>query len=585
MSRLLLIEENPHRAETMQRMLEFAAHECVVVPDSDAAFDHLQRGEQEELPDGIVANLIMSGLDGFHLARAIKLEDAWAHLTVILIAEANGVEGGENLAKRAGAALLARRPLQQDRFLADIDEALMRGPLQSNPLKKNNPVEETSFLRDYNSWLSRMVYHATHKLETASSERDLHVANLYAIDTVTTALGSSLNFQDTMRTLVEKTASLMRAQAAAIYLGENDTFELGYVGGFSIPTPTITGVYNLSGDSPIATIATHNHAVLLDTADEVSTLREAFAISTELATAVASPLVAQGQLSGFLLTLRVDADDPFTIQDAVTLNSLAGAAGLALHSAQLFSELERAYEDLRELDRRRSEFVAITSHELRTPLAIMLGYTSLLHDSEEDPKRRTQLASIEKQASFLTGMVDTLLNLHELSEDKVPILLRCTSIQLDQLLDSALAVTLEHTLSDKPVSFEIDCDPVTIRGDEIRLLLVMNNLMDNAIKFSEPNDVVKVVGVQSPDGGAVITVEDQGVGIGPEHMPHIFEPFYQAEPAITRQHGGMGLGLAIVRGLVDLHGGSVEVNSKPEVGSTFIVTLPAQPPEDRCQTL
>jgi signal transduction histidine kinase len=182
-------------------------------------------------------------------------------------------------------------------------------------------------------------------------------------------------------------------------------------------------------------------------------------------------------------------------------------------------------------------------------------------------------------------MVDTLLNLRELSEDKEPILLRCTTVQVDQLLHDALAVTREHTGNDKEVTFEIDCDPVQIRGDDIRLLLVMNNLMDNAIKFSEPKGLVKVVGVQSPDGGAVITLEDQGGGIETEHMPHIFEPFYQAEPAITRQHGGMGLGLAIVRGLVDLHGGNVEVKTRPGAGSTFIVTLPAHPPEGRCQSL
>jgi signal transduction histidine kinase len=582
MSLFLVIEENPHRAEAMQLLLEFAAHECVVVQNSDEAMDYLQNEDQL---DGIIANLIMQSMDGFHLARSIKLEEAWAQMPVILIAEANSIEGDASLAKRAGATTLARRPLQREQFLAEIDEALMKGPLQANPLTKNNPVEETSFLRDYNSWLSRMMYQSTRKLETTSGERDLAVANLYAIDTVTTALGASLDFNATMETLVEKTASLMRAQAAAIYIGGDEAFRLGHVGGFGIPTPALASDHDLHQDSPIAAIIAYDHAVLLDEADEITALREDFHLEIKLASAIASPLIAQGKLSGFLLTLRVDDDDPFTLQDAITLNSLAGAAGLALHSAQLFSELERAYEDLQELDRRRSEFVAITSHELRTPLAIMLGYTSLLHDVEEDPKRRAQLASIEKQAYFLTGMVDTLLNLRELSEDKEPILLRCANVQVDQLLHDALAVTLEHTGNDKEVTFEIDCDPVQIRGDDIRLLLVMNNLMDNAIKFSEPKGLVKVVGVQSPDGGAVITLEDQGGGIETEHMPHIFEPFYQAEPAITRQHGGMGLGLAIVRGLVDLHGGNVEVKTRPGAGSTFIVTLPAHPPEGRCQSL
>ena len=582
MSQLLVIEENPHRAEAMQHLLEFADHTCVIVQDSDHALDYLR---SEDRPDGIVANIIMQPLDGFHLTRAIKLDDVWSQIPVILIAEPHSPEGNESLAKRAGAAVLSRRPLQRDQFLADVDEALMRGPVQVNPLTKNNPVEESSFLRDHNAWLSQMVYQSTRSLEASSGERDLHAANLYAIDTVTTALGASLNLNETMRTLVEKTASLMRAQATAIYIGDDEGFVLGHVGGFGIPTPSLAAAHQMAEDSPIFPITAHDHAVLLDEPGEIAALREAFGIEIDIASAIASPLIAQGKLCGFLLTLRIDADDLFTRQDSVTLNSLAGAAGLALHSAELFSELEQAYEDLQELDRRRSEFVAITSHELRTPLAIMLGYTSLLHESEEDPKRRAQLASIEKQANFLTGMVDTLLNLHELSEDKEPILLRCATIYVDELLHDALNATREHSLGDKAMNFDIDCDPVEIVGDEIRLLLVLNNLMDNAIKFSDPESRVKVVGVQSPDGGVVITVEDEGIGIGPEHMDKIFEPFYQAEPAITRQYGGMGLGLAIVRGLVDLHGGSVEIESQPGAGSTFIVTLPAHPPEDRCQSL
>ena len=130
MSCFLVIEENSHRAEAMQLLLEFAAHECVIVQTSDEAMAYLQNeDENQSPPDGIIANLIMHGVDGFHLTRTIKQEDAWEQLPIILIADANSLDGDASLAKRAGATLLARRPLQREQFLAEIDKALMRGPL------------------------------------------------------------------------------------------------------------------------------------------------------------------------------------------------------------------------------------------------------------------------------------------------------------------------------------------------------------------------------------------------------------------------------------------------------------------------
>ena len=180
-------------------------------------------------------------------------------------------------------------------------------------------------------------------------------------------------------------------------------------------------------------------------------------------------------------------------------------------------------------------------------------------------------------------MVDALLNLHELNEEEEPVKLRCQTVRVDELLHDALNATLTHSMYDKIVEFTIDCDPIEIVGDEVRLLLAMNNLMDNAIKFSEAGDHVSIMVAERPEGGVIITIEDEGIGIAEEEFTSIFEPFYQVEPAITRHHGGMGLGLAIVKGMVDLHGGKIEVKSTLDTGTRMIVTLPAQPPENRCK--
>jgi len=116
----------------------------------------------------------------------------------------------------------------------------------------------------------------------------------------------------------------------------------------------------------------------------------------------------------------------------------------------------------------------------------------------------------------------------------------------------------------------------------VRLMLAFGNMIDNAIKFSQDGAEARVQVAAHPNGGVVITVEDHGIGIPAESQEKIFEPFYQLEPALTRRYGGMGVGLAITKGIVDLHGGTIDVKSKVGVGTRFIVTLPSRPPAERC---
>jgi signal transduction histidine kinase len=584
MANILIVEENPDRAEAIERMLRFAAHQTQVIPNGLAALQFLEDGN---MPDALIANILMGGIDGFQLCRTIKLSDEWAQIPIILLSEADSLAGDDKLARRAGAVGFLRRPLQRDALLESVDAALLTASVQDNPLTKYNPAEETAFLRDYTAWLSQMLYYTKHQLDQTTAGLDLRDAHVYAINTVTTALGENLDLQETLRRLVETAADLLRAQAVAIYVTNGDegvSFQLGHVQGFGIPTPNLRPVFPSEVDTSLKLMMEDKRPVLFETSKDGVFLQRTFALDEPPATAILSPLIARGEVSGFLIALRVDAHDRFTIQDVEMMYSLAGATGLALRSAQLFNELDIAYQNLQDLDRRKSEFVAITSHELRTPIAIMLGYASLLQDTEQDPNRRIQLATIEKQANFLSGMVDALLNLHELSTKvEEPIRLRCQPIQCDLWIQNAVEATLEHSIHKKDIPIIVDCDPIQIEGDEIRLLLVMTNLLDNAIKFSDDaEDTIKVRVAERPEGGIIITVEDQGIGIEEQYYERIFEPFFQVEPAITRHHGGLGLGLAIVKGIVELHGGTVEVISKLGEGSRFIVTLPPRPPEGRC---
>ncbi|NJL95640.1 MAG: HAMP domain-containing histidine kinase [Anaerolineae bacterium] len=255
-----------------------------------------------------------------------------------------------------------------------------------------------------------------------------------------------------------------------------------------------------------------------------------------------------------------------------------------MRSAHLFNNLDQAYRDLKEMDRRKSEFVAITSHELRTPIAIMLGYASILHDSEQDPVKKGQLATIEKQASFLSSMVDMLLNLHELSDNTAQINLRCQPLALEPMLQNALSFTRNHSTYKHKVEVLVEGSAPPIVGDEVRLMLAFSNVIDNAIKFSSDGSTVRV-SVQPQGNGVRVSVADEGIGIPEADLHNIFEPFYQVESSLTRRFGGMGLGLPIVKGIIELHGGQVAVHSKLGEGTQVIVDLPDAPPEERCMNI
>ncbi|MBZ0307258.1 MAG: HAMP domain-containing histidine kinase, partial [Anaerolineae bacterium] len=377
---------------------------------------------------------------------------------------------------------------------------------------------------------------------------------------------------------------LMRAQAVALYTYQEEVncFEHLYTAGVGIPTPDITHEYTLDENSPVVLLKNGDQPLLFDDPTDLEVLQQAFGLSLFPTSAIASPLIARGTLTGFLLVLRISRDDFYTPEDAQTLFSLAGAAGLALRSAQLFTSLDRAYSELQDLDRRKSEFVAITSHELRTPIAIMLGYASLLADDESDPSRKSQLEAIEKQAQFLSGMVDALINLHELQGKSQPIVLNCQSVRVDKLLEDAVEAARSTYKNSREMNVILNSDPIELIADEVRLVLAFTNLVDNAFKFNKDGGHLTITAVGLPEGGAVITFEDDGIGIPESEYEKIFEPFYQLEGALTRRYGGMGLGLAIVRGMIELHDGTITVKSRVESGTRFIVTLRQRPPENRC---
>ncbi|HSM82083.1 MAG TPA: PAS domain-containing protein [Nodosilinea sp.] len=241
---------------------------------------------------------------------------------------------------------------------------------------------------------------------------------------------------------------------------------------------------------------------------------------------------------------------------------------------QLLQRERAAREEAEQANRLKDQFLAVLSHELRSPLNPILGWSKLLQTRRFDEAKTAQaLATIERNAQLQAQLVDDLLDLAKILRGKLQ--LNPQPVTLAGVVESALE-TVKTTALAKGIALEVELDAtVQASGDAARLQQIVANLLSNAIKFTPEGGRV-TVSLGAVDDQASITVTDTGIGISADFLPYLFESFRQEDISITRRHGGLGLGLAIVRQLVELHGGTIAAHSPGEgQGATFSVRLPA----------
>jgi CheY-like chemotaxis protein len=252
----------------------------------------------------------------------------------------------------------------------------------------------------------------------------------------------------------------------------------------------------------------------------------------------------------------------------------------SMRAQDLADEADASRVEAETANRLKDDFLAIVSHELRTPLSAVLGWASLLGSGQLDPARSANaVRTIERNARLLARIIDDLLDISRIIAGNV----RIESLPLDlvAVIQGALD-EVRLTAETKGVSLTFTCRaiPDPVGGDALRLQQVVANLLSNAVKFTPAGGQVDVR--LGPAGSeAEIQVADTGQGVTAEFLPHIFERFTQGDTSTTRRLGGIGLGLSIVKALVELHGGSVRADSPgPGRGATFTVRIPVLAPRD-----
>jgi signal transduction histidine kinase len=283
------------------------------------------------------------------------------------------------------------------------------------------------------------------------------------------------------------------------------------------------------------------------------------------------PVLFEGRVIGVLHVGTLQRRE-FDRRDAQLLQVVADRIGLGIEYARLYREAEQT-------SRLKDEFLATVSHELRTPLTPILAWVKQLRRQRLDPSAAARaLEAIERSARAQARLIDDLLEVSRMIGGKLHLEVR--PMRLVSAIDAAIAVVQPAAMA-KSIRVErrLDAGIDPILGDPERLQQVVWNLLSNAVRFTPEGGRVEVT-LARVDTHFEIVVRDTGRGVRPEFLPHVFERFRQADASTAREYGGLGLGLAIVRHLVELHGGTVEAESEGEgKGTTLRVQIPLRPAE------
>lgn len=415
--------------------------------------------------------------------------------------------------------------------------------------------------------------------QTLAAEREQHAsaARLARLQALAADLSGASTSDQIAAVVVRHAREGFEAAAASIALFDPTRTHLTIASSAGYSPELIAEYRSMSADSnvPLAEAARTGRALWFDNREELLAHCPELAHATEPhanGAWAAVPLVFGGESLG-AIGLSFREHHPFLPEERELLLAFGRLGGQALDRARLYEAERRARANAESASRAKDEFLAVVSHELRTPLNAVLGWARMLQSGDVSPSMWARaIDAIHRNARSQTQLIEDLLDISRIITGKLRLDVKAVdlapvvhhALESVQLAARAKDIVVEHTLAPVPALW----------GDPERIQQVIWNLLSNAIKFTPAGGRVSVT-LERCDGGVLLTVRDTGCGIPPDVLPYVFDRFRQADSSTTRLHGGLGLGLAIVRHLVELHGGTVSVSSEgPGRGAVFTVRFP-----------
>jgi signal transduction histidine kinase/DNA-binding response OmpR family regulator len=590
---VLLVDDRPENLLVMQSILENEGHNLVSVSSGRDALKFLL-AEEVAL---ILLDVQMPGLNGFELAELIREREQTQHTPIIFISATSVDEAYVFKGYSLGAVDYLTKPVSPEIVKSKVN-FFVRLFRQNQEIKRQKALleEANAQLDQMNAELELRVQRRTAelhssnvKLEKQIASRKQSEARLAIEHSITRTLARAESLEAAAAPILSAFCEHLDAAFGAIWVLDDSASSLTCFAAYSphetdefrsIVRESLIAAYTMGIGVP-GQVWNENAPVWLDGEYRGPKYpRAQMATAAGIRTAVGFPVMIGDEFYG---VIEIFAKEP--LKDKQALMNMFFAIGSEIGQFVRRRRIEAERENLlmrektlrqqaEKANRMKDEFLATVSHELRTPLNSILGWGQILNSGGlTEAEQKNALEAIFRNAKSQSQLIDDLLDTSRLIGGNVHLELSPTPIT--PLIEAAIEVARPAAAAkDIEITYELRTDVESITCDAQRLQQMVWNLLTNAVKFTPKGGSVRIF-FDRVDNQVEITVEDTGNGIAPEFRPHVFDRFRQADSSSTRSHDGLGLGLAIVRHLAELHGGTVSVESEGiGKGATFTISLP-----------
>ncbi len=571
---ILMVDDSATNLLALESILHGPDRNLVSATSGDDALRYLLNNEVAV----ILLDVYMPGIDGLETAALIRSREKSRDIPIIfLTADSTG-----------------GRHLSRGYSLGAVDYIVK--PVEPDVLRSKVNVFVELFKK------TREIKHQAQLLQEKNLElEDANLARLNKLIDLGQELAAEHNPWRVLENFCRSARQIVAAEEAAVGVLNGDGQSLRYFFRCRATGDPATeaGVPPVIEKALVCLISNHRPLRLNDSDEMLANGQD---IEDHVHSFLGAPILSSAGVCGWVYLLNKLQIDSFSEADERLVETLATQVAIAYENARLYSEAQRHATELQleiaerklaeeerarmlvreqaarteaeEANRTKDEFLATLSHELRTPLSAILGWSHLVRTGKLDEVQMTRaFETIERNARSQSQLIDDLLDVSRIITGKLQIDLR--PVNLFSMIDAALDA-VRPAAEAKEIQFDVDLESATclVPGDTNRLQQIFWNLLNNAVKFTPQGGWVRIDARRS--GSWVrVAVKDSGIGIAAEFLPFIFDRFRQADGSTTRTHGGLGLGLSIVKHLVQLHQGNVEVESPgTDLGSTFTVSLP-----------
>ena len=404
-----------------------------------------------------------------------------------------------------------------------------------------------------------------------------HIHRLERLIAISRSLGSSKDLDGLLQTVVDAACELLESEYSVILMYEEETDLLKFVAGPPAYREAMKRTRMPLEKSVVGWVFKQAKPVHIpDVRKDLRILPEVEnALGFETRSLLAIPLTFRGETIGVIEVINKRNNTYYTEDDVTILETLASQAAVVTLGTLLIEETEHAYKELEEMERVKSNFIAIAAHELRTPLGLILGHATFMAESIKDDQQKKQLEVIIRSATRLKKIVEDLSSVSNVQSGAIR--LHRKPVALQYMIPKVVA-PYQDSARRKHISLMVKIPEadLTVEGDEEKLSTALSNLVDNALIFTNDYGHVLISAEKLP-GYIKVGIVDDGIGIPAKDLPRVFDRFFQVQSHLTRRHGGMGLGLSVTKAMIELHGGEVWVESIEGKGSNFSFLVPTKP--------